>query len=251
MKSSRINILAGTALFLIAAVGVLIVQPAFGDAAAAGLDTEDDRISYAVGLQLGAMLKQSQLDVDVKPLSAGIADVLADKEPALSEEELQEVEAALQRKMQEAHEVAAKRMEEEAAENLGKAAAYLADAEKEPGVKKTSSGLLYTVEKEGDGPIPTAESRVRVHYAGTLIDGTEFDSSYKRGEPATFGVNQVIPGWTEALQLMKVGAKYKLIIHPDLAYGPQGNQRIPGNSVLLFDVELLEILPDSPQIQIQ
>lgn len=246
MKISRINILAGMALLLIAATGLLIVQPANAE-----LKTEEDRISYAIGLQLGAMLKQSQLDVDIEPLSAGIADVLADKEPALNEEQLQEVEEALQRKMTEAHAEAEKRMQEEAKENEAKAKAYLAEAEKQDGVRKTESGLLYTVEREGDGDTPTADSRVRVHYAGTLIDGTEFDSSYARGEPAVFGVGQVIPGWTEALQLMKVGAKYNLTIPPELAYGPQGNQRIPGNSVLLFEVELLEILSDAPQIQIQ
>ncbi|NLN93692.1 MAG: FKBP-type peptidyl-prolyl cis-trans isomerase [Candidatus Hydrogenedens sp.] len=248
MKISRINILAGMAFFLITATGLLIVQSAsFG----AELNTEEDRISYAIGLQLGTMLKQSQLDVDIEPLSAGIADMLAGKEPALNEEQLQEVEAALQKKMQDAHAAAEQRMEEEAQENLAKAEEYLSEAEKQEGVRKTDSGLLYTVEREGDGDKPSADSRVRVHYAGTLIDGTEFDSSYKRGEPATFGVGQVIPGWTEALQMMKVGAKYNLIIPPDLAYGPQGNQRIPGNSVLLFEVELLEILSDAPQIQIQ
>ena len=248
MKISRINILAGMAFFLITATGLLIVQSAsFG----AELNTEEDRISYAIGLQLGTMLKQSQLDVDIEPLSAGIADMLAGKEPALNEEQLQEVEAALQKKMQDAHAAAEQRMEEEAQENLAKAEEYLSEAEKQEGVRKTDSGLLYTVEREGDGDKPSADSRVRVHYAGTLIDGTEFDSSYKRGEPATFGVGQVIPGWTEALQMMKVGAKYNLIIPPDLAYGPQGNQRIPGNAVLLFEVELLEILSDAPQIQIQ
>lgn len=248
MKTSRINTVAGMALLLFAAAGLLIVQ---GTAAAADLETEHNRISYAIGMQLGTMLKQSQLDVNLPSLMEGIGDMLEGKEPALNEEQLQEVEAALQRKMQEAHEATAKQMEAEAAENLGKSKEYLAEAEKKEGVNKTESGLLYSVDKQGEGKKPTATSKVRVHYRGTLIDGTEFDSSYKRGEPVTFGVNQVIPGWTEALQLMNEGSKYTLIIPPDLAYGAQGNQRIPGNSVLLFEVELLEVLPDTPEIQIQ
>jgi FKBP-type peptidyl-prolyl cis-trans isomerase len=121
--------------------------------------------------------------------------------------------------------------------------AFLAENAKKEGVKSTPSGLQYKVLTEGDGAMPAATDTVKVHYTGTFIDGKKFDSSVDRGEPATFGVDQVIPGWTEALQLMKVGSKWQLAIPSDLAYGPQGRgAQMPPNSVLLFDVELIEIV---------
>jgi len=118
---------------------------------------------------------------------------------------------------------------------------YLKKNKEKAGVKTTASGLQYRVLKEGAGISPVATSKVKVHYKGTLIDGTEFDSSYKRNQPAEFQLNQVIPGWTEGLQLMKVGSKYELTIPSSLAYGDRDNQSIPGNSVLIFEVELLEV----------
>jgi FKBP-type peptidyl-prolyl cis-trans isomerase len=126
--------------------------------------------------------------------------------------------------------------------NTQEGAQFLKENKEAKGVTTTSSGLQYIVEKEGDGAIPTANDKVKVHYSGTLLDGTEFDSSVKRGQPAVFGVTQVIKGWTEVLQLMKVGAKYKVFIPADLAYGPQGSGQVIGpNAVLIFEVELLGI----------
>ncbi|MFC0875576.1 FKBP-type peptidyl-prolyl cis-trans isomerase [Saccharicrinis sp. FJH2] len=130
----------------------------------------------------------------------------------------------------------------QAEENLVKAEDFLAENAKRPGVTSLMDGKLqYEILKEGDGPKPTADDQVDVDYVGTLIDGTEFDSSIKRGQPATFGVKGVIKGWTEILQLMPVGSKWKVYIHPDLAYGARGNQSIPGNSALIFEMELIDI----------
>jgi FKBP-type peptidyl-prolyl cis-trans isomerase len=129
-------------------------------------------------------------------------------------------------------------------ENLAKANAFLEENGKKDGVMTTASGLQYRIVKEGDGPMPTATSSVTVHYTGSLMDGTEFDSSRRRGQPATFSVTGVIEGWTEGLQLMKVGSVFEFYIPPSLGYGQNGNQRIPPNALLIFEVELLEVTSD-------
>ncbi len=140
-------------------------------------------------------------------------------------------------------EKAQSRLAEVAAKNMEEGNRFLADNAKVDGVKTTASGLQYVVVKEGEGETPAADSKVKVHYEGKLIDGRVFDSSVARGEPAVFGVNQVIPGWTEALQLMKVGAKYKLFIPSAIAYGERGaGQVIPPNATLIFEVELLDVV---------
>ena len=190
---------------------------------------------YAVGMQLGELLKRTDITLDNAVLFPAIEDAIKGRKPALSDEEMQTVSKNVQQRMMQ-------KAESQAGENLKAAEEFLAKNATAEGVVKTESGLQYIVENPGSGDKPTENSKVRVHYKGTLLDGTEFDSSYKRGEPAEFQVNQVIKGWTEALQLMSVGAKYKLFIPPALAYGEQGNQRIPGNSMLIFEVELLEIL---------
>jgi FKBP-type peptidyl-prolyl cis-trans isomerase FklB len=205
------------------------------------LANEMDSVSYAIGADIGANFKRSKLDsVNLEAMKMGLRDGL-DSAAMMDEETLQSVVQGFMMKMQQ------ERMAEEAkaGENnrvIGEE--YLAKNGKRDGVTTTESGLQYEVVTMGTGPKPTAESQVRVHYAGTLIDGTEFDSSYKRGEPAVFGVGQVIRGWVEGLQLMPVGSKWKLHIPSDLAYGPSGGPggSIPPNSVLIFDVELLEIV---------
>jgi FKBP-type peptidyl-prolyl cis-trans isomerase len=136
------------------------------------------------------------------------------------------------------------KQDEEGKANIEKGKKYLDENKAKPGVKTTDSGLQYEVLTEGKGKAPKATDIVQVHYKGTLIDGTEFDSSYKRGEPAEFPLNGVIKGWTEGLQLMKVGGKNRFVIPSDLAYGPSGNSSIPGNSVLVFEVELLKVGAD-------
>ncbi len=205
------------------------------EASTAVLETDQDRASYAVGMQMGASLLQSGLKISVEAVLAGVEDTLRERTPAMDEQQVQAAMMALQMQMME-------EMQSEATDNLEEANAFLQENAGKDDVVSLPSGLQYRVVEEGDGASPEESDQVRVHYRGTLLSGEQFDSSYDRGEPATFGVNQVIPGWQEALQLMAPGAKWELFIPPDLAYGEQGNQRIPGNSLLLFDVELLEIM---------
>ncbi|MFM1921657.1 MAG: hypothetical protein RLZZ303_3291 [Candidatus Hydrogenedentota bacterium] len=218
-------------------------EPVLSEAAKqAGLTTYESRAAYAIGLQLGQSIKDSPFPIEMEKLEKGIQDILAGNTPALTVNEVREVLLQLRQQMQDA---ARERRMKEAEENIGKAEAYLAENAKKEGVKTTESGLQYRVLREGDGPSPKETSQVRVHYKGTLTDGTQFDSSYDRGQPASFGLNQVIPGWTEGLQLMKTGAKYELTIPPGLGYGAGGADTIPPNSVLIFEVELLEVLDDA------
>jgi FKBP-type peptidyl-prolyl cis-trans isomerase FklB len=205
------------------------------------LKTEMDSVSYAIGADIGANFKRSKLDsVNLDVMKMGLRDGL-DSASMMDDETLQMVVQGYMMKLQQ------ERMAEDAKKGEANRAAgeeYLAANGKREGVITTASGLQYEVITMGTGAKPTADQQVRVHYAGKLIDGTEFDSSYKRGEPATFGVGQVIQGWVEGLQLMPAGSKWKLHIPSDLAYGPSGGPggSIPPNSVLIFDVELLEIV---------
>lgn len=204
--------------------------------------TDREKIGYAIGQQLGGNLKMQKIDLDPKMLAQSVDDALKGNPSKLTEKEMQEVfkklteqRMAEQKKMMEENEKLAK-------ENVTKAEEFLAQNKTKSGVKTTESGLQYEIVKDGEGEQPKDTSRVRVHYTGTLIDGTEFDSSVKRGEPAEFAVGGVIPGWTEALKMMKKGAKWKLYVPPKLGYGERNAGKIPPNSVLIFDVELLDIL---------
>jgi FKBP-type peptidyl-prolyl cis-trans isomerase len=201
------------------------------------LTNPKQKTSYAIGLDIATSLKRQDLDVDAKALTAGIADGFAGK-PALTEEEQKAVIMDLQKS---AMAKAEEKQKAASGKNLKAGEAYLAENVKKDGVKTTASGLQYKIIKSGTGPSPKPTDVVKVHYTGTLIDGTVFDSSVKRGVPATFPVNGVIPGWTEALQLMKVGDKWQLVIPAKLAYGEEGPDPIGPNSVLIFDVELLGI----------
>ena len=205
------------------------------------LKTEMDSVSYAIGADIGTNFKRSKLDdVNLDAMKMGLRDGL-DSASMMDEETLQAVVQEYMMKLQK-DQMAEEAKAGEASRMKGEE--YLATNGKREGVITTPSGLQYEVITMGTGDKPAATDRVRVHYAGTLIDGTEFDSSYKRGEPAEFGVNQVIPGWVEAIQMMPAGSKWKLHIPSDLAYGPGGapGGSIPPNSVLVFDVELLEVL---------
>jgi len=206
---------------------------------AAMLKTDMDKVSYIIGTQIARNFKSQDIEVNVETLTMGLKDALAEKPLALSNEEMQKVYAGFQAQMR------AKQAAKQAAEastNLAAGNAYLEANKTKEGVKVLPSGLQYKVITEGSGKSPTAEDKVKTHYRGTLIDGTEFDSSYKRNRPAEFPVNGVIKGWTEALQLMKEGSKWELYIPADLAYGSRARPGIPANSTLVFEVELLEVL---------
>ncbi len=196
------------------------------------------RASYSIGADIGSNFKKQEIDIDPKALAAGLADALAGK-PALTEAEMRETLENLRKDLMAKAETKQKAAGDK---NAKEGEAFLAANAKKDGVKTLPSGLQYKVIKSGTGNSPKATDRVKVHYHGTLIDGTVFDSSVERGQPATFGVNQVIPGWTEALQLMKEGDKWQVYIPSKLAYGERGaGGKIGPNSTLIFDVELLSI----------
>lgn len=202
------------------------------------LTNPKQKTSYAIGVNIGSNLKEQDLGLDAKALSAGITDALNGK-PAMTQ---QEIQATLQQFQQEMMAKMQAQDKVDAEKNIKAGEAFLAENGKKDGVKTTASGLQYKILKEGDGPMPKATDTVKVNYKGTLIDGTVFDSSYDRGEPVTFPVNGVIPGWTEALQLMKVGSKWQLFIPAKLAYGEHSpSPKIGPNSTLIFEVELLDI----------
>lgn len=217
----------------------------FKNPQAAALKTEMDKVSYIIGTQIARNFKSQEIEVNLDSLMWGLKDGLAGKEPVFNQDEMQQIYSNFQQQMM--VKLTAKRAKE-ATENLAKGKAFLEQNKTKEGVKVLPSGLQYKVIKEGTGKTPTADDTVRTHYQGTLLDGTEFDSSYKRNQPAEFAVKGVIKGWTEALQLMKEGAKWELYIPADLAYGERGKgPAIPPNSVLIFQIELLEIAKQNPE----
>jgi FKBP-type peptidyl-prolyl cis-trans isomerase FkpA/FKBP-type peptidyl-prolyl cis-trans isomerase FklB len=229
MKASRALVAAKMAVIL--AVPFLATV---GCQKQASLGTDKDKASYAIGIQIGRSLKSQNADVSIPALTQGLTDALGGVEAKLKPEEMQ---ASLQKLQEESM----KKAMQAAEKNAKEGEEWLAKNKSKSGVKTTESGLQYEVIKEGTGKSPGENDTVKVHYTGTLINGEKFDSSVDRGEPAEFPVGGVIPGWTEALKLMKEGSKYKLAIPAKLAYGPAGRPGIPPNSVLLFDVELLEV----------
>ncbi len=211
-----------------------------GTEAKSGLETTIQKVSYGIGLNIASNFKKQNITLDMTAFNRGMADGSTDKAPALDQQAIMTAMQEFQKEM----------MEKQAAEatkaadtNKTEATKYLADNAKKEGVVTTASGLQYKVITKGAGDKkPTADDTVVVHYKGTLLNGEEFDSSYSRNEPATFGVGNVIPGWTEALQLMSVGDKLELVIPAELAYGAGGaGQKIGPNAALKFEVELLEI----------
>ena len=203
---------------------------------AVALDSVEEKGGYGIGLQIGQQLAGSGMEVEAEAVARGIFDVLNNNPPAI---DINEVTKALQELGQRAEAAQAEAFKALEAENQ----AFLEENKKAAGVVVTDSGLQYEILTEGNGAKPTAESTVRVHYTGSLIDGTVFDSSVKRGTPAEFPVGGVIKGWTEALQLMPVGSKWRLTIPHNLAYGERGaGASIPPFATLVFEVELLDIL---------
>jgi len=202
------------------------------------LTTFEDSTSYSIGADLGSNLKRQNVGVDYDVFLAGLIDgmELPEEDAKLNQKERREIMSTLQNRIRE-------KEKNQGGTNLQAAEEFLAKNKKEnPDVKETPTGLQYRVLKEGDGVIPQKEDRVKVHYVGRLMDGSQFDSSIDRGEPTEFGLNQVIKGWTEGLQLMKVGSKYEFFIHPKIAYGPRARPQIPANSLLVFEVELLDVI---------
>ena len=205
----------------------------------AALESDDQKASYAIGLDIGRNLLQVESHLDRAAFEAGVDDALAEREQRIPDEELQEVMAAFSQTIQEE---AQAEMDAEATANAEAGQAYLEENGAREGVVTTESGLQYEVIEEGSGERPGPEDQATIHYRGTLIDGTEFDSSYARNEPATFPLSGVIAGFSEGLQLMPVGSHYRFVIPSELAYGLAGSPPAIGpNSTLVFEVELLEI----------
>ncbi len=212
-------------------------QPAAPAAAKTDAQIREE-VSYAVGMDFGYRLKRAEYEFDLDTLAKAMKDVLSGGTTRLND---QQAQAAIQEWQTKQQAVMEEKRQTEGVGNLKQAEEFLVANEKKPGVKQHDPKLQYEVIEAGAGDSPTAKDTVTVHYRGTLLDGTEFDSSYKRNQPAEFPLNGVIRGWTEGLQLMKPGAKYKFYIHPDWAYGAQGRPGIPANALLTFEVELLEV----------
>lgn len=237
----RFAILAPVAIGLLAGSAWAQQQPAKPPAAPSAFKTLKDKASYGIGVNIGNNFKKLGFDLDLNLLTKGIADAMSGAKPLLDDKELQETMDAFQ---QEVSAKQAEKTKKQAEQNKLDGVAFHADNKKKPGVTTLPSGLQYKVIKAGTGKAsPKATDSVTTHYKGTLLDGTVFDSSYDRGEPTSFGVNQVIKGWTEALQLMKVGDKWQLYIPGELAYGERGAPGSPigPNSSLVFEIELLKI----------
>jgi FKBP-type peptidyl-prolyl cis-trans isomerase FklB len=222
----------------------LLVTPAVPAEKKDELKTQKDKVSYMLGVDVGRKMKaeldRQSIDADPAVLTKGIRDALAGGTMLLTDAELQEIRMALQSDIMAKNTERAKVLAEK---NKKDGDAFLAENRKKEGIKVTDSGLQYKVITDGSGRSPKAADKVTVNYRGALIDGTEFDSSYKRGNPATFSLNQVIKGWTEGIQLMKEGSKFTFFIPSELAYGERGTPSGPigPNAVLIFDVELLSI----------
>lgn len=209
------------------------------DKEALELKSFEEKLGYSMGLDVGNYFKGIGDEINFEALLKGLEDAFKGNEPILSTEEIATVQKAFGEKMQARQQEQLAEMKEK---NKKAGVAFLESNKKKEGVVVTESGLQYELVSKGDGVKPKATDRVKVDYVGTLIDGTEFDNSLKRGEPAIFGVDQVIPGWSEALLLMDVGSKYKLVIPSELAYGEKGAPPvIEPNSVLVFEVNLLGI----------
>ena len=222
--------------FIVVVSASLLALPLFGQEKSPQLKDQKDKVSYSIGMNIGFNLSKQKVDINPDILAAGIKDAIAGK-PQLTQDQVKDVMAQFEKDMEQKQKQAGEK-------NKAEGAKFLEENKKKPGIKTTASGLQYKVEKEGTGAQPKATDMVTVNYRGTLMDGTEFDSSYKRGQPATFPVNGVIKGWTEALQLMKVGSKYQLWIPPNLAYGERSvSPELGPNSTLIFEVELMDAKP--------
>jgi len=226
-------------LRLLTILGIVLLASPANSGENLVLKSQKDKISYVIGVDIGRNLQKGSIDFDPDILAKGIKDALSGGKPLLTEQEIRETTAVFQKELMAKQEEVAKKLGEK---NKKEGEAFLAENKKKEGVKTLPSGLQYKVIKEGTGKKPKITDTVTTHYRGNLIDGIEFDSSYRRGKPASFPVNGVIPGWTEALQLMGEGAKWQLFIPPNLAYGERGAGRDIGpDATLIFEIELISI----------
>ena len=229
--SKTLHVIGATVLLVAIAAGCT------AEDAVVKLDDAKQRISYTIGLNIGKDFKTQEVEIDTAALMAGVRDGMAGSAPRLTEEQMKNEIKTFREGMIAQQETKQKSLGEK---NKQQGAEFLAKNAKAEGVKVTASGLQYKVLKDGTGPVPAKDAIVKVHYRGTLIDGTVFDSSYDRNEPLTLPVGGVIPGWTEALSMMKEGSKWQLFIPSELAYGADGAPPVIGpNATLLFEVELL------------
>lgn len=225
---------------LVAALSLSVIACAKkAEQASTDLNSEQQKFSYSIGANFGRQLEPAKGELDVKALEKGLEDSLAGAPLKLDDKAREEVVRTVAQRIQQ-KQVAERQKAGE--KNQAEGEKFLADNKQKPDVKTTASGLEYTVIEEGHGASPTAQDTVTVNYKGTLLDGSTFDSSYDRGQPATFALSNVIPGWTEGLQLMKTGGKYKFFVPAALAYGERGpSPQIGPNSVLIFEVELISV----------
>jgi FKBP-type peptidyl-prolyl cis-trans isomerase FklB len=227
--------------FLAVGIGLTLLSGHASAAEVTDLEDEKQKLSYSVGYQVGGDFRRQGVEIDPELVVKGVLDAQAGSEPLMTPQEMRQ---ALTELRQQAAAAASQQREEQSAKNLAEGKAFLAENAEKEGVRTLPSGLQYQVLSEGEGDPPGATDNVTVHYRGTLIDSSEFDSSYGRGEPATFPLDRVIPGWTEGLQLMRPGAKYRLFVPSELAYGERGSgARIGPQSTLVFEVELLSVEP--------
>jgi len=224
--------------FVIAVMNVLLFWSLCSAGEKLDLKNNKVRLSYSVGYQVGGDFKRQGLEINPEMLRKGVQDALAGKEPVMTPQEMRTTLVNLQKTVSAAQE---KKIKTEAESNLAAGKVFLSENANKEGIKILPSGLQYRVITEGAGASPKAADTVTVNYRGTLIDGTEFDSSYRRGEPAIFRVDKVIKGWNEALQMMKEGGKWQLFIPPELAYGDKETGNIEPNSTLIFEVELISV----------
>ena len=220
-------------------LGILILVSQASAQESPVLKNQKDKVSYVIGMEIGNNFKKQSIDIDPEILARGIKDALSGRKPLVTEQDAKETMAAFQKEMMAKH---AETMKGVGEKNRKEGEAFLVENKKKEGVKTLPSGLQYKVVKVGTGKKPKSADTVTVNYRGTLIDGTEFDSSYKRGQPATFPVSGVIPGWTEALQLMEEGAKWQVIVPSKLGYGERGaGPTIGPNATLIFEIELISV----------
>jgi FKBP-type peptidyl-prolyl cis-trans isomerase FkpA len=232
-RSLRYTLLAAATATVFGVSGLAMAQDG-------QLKTDKDKVSYMVGMQIGGSLSQIKDEIDLAVVTKAIEATLKGETPLLTPEAAMEVQKGFAERLQAKR---AAEMQEAATKNKAEGDAFLAKNKTAAGVQSTASGLQYKIEKAGTGPKPAATDTVKVHYTGTLLDGTKFDSSVDRGQPAQFALNAVIPGWTEALALMPVGSKWTLWIPSNLGYGDRGTPGPIGpNATLKFDVELIEIV---------